>query len=76
MRIETSKLVASDTELNLAGDELSTLSDTHFFDEDDDDFLDSDDDDLDDSLTKPKKKAKSTQKKGKDANGKPIRKRE
>lgn len=72
VRIETSKLMASDNEQNQADDELSTLSDTHFFDEDDD-FLESDDDDDDfnDSLTKPAKKSKSPQKKGKD--GKPVK---
>ena len=76
VRIETSKLIASDTEQNQADDELSTLSDTHFFDEDDD-FLDSVDEDFDDSLSKPTKRSKSPQKKGNEAKAAPtIRKRQ
>ena len=67
--------MASDKEQNQADDELSTLSGTHFFDEDDD-FLESADDDFDDSLTKPKKKSKSPQKKDKEAQAvKTVRKR-
>ena len=51
--------MASDVEQNQGDDELSTLSATHFLD--DDDFFDTD---SDDSFSKPKKKdSKSPQKK-------------
>lgn len=66
LRIETSKLIASDTERNHADDELSTLSETHFLDADDD-FFDSSDDDLNESFTKPSNKTNDNQKKGKNS---------
>ena len=67
LRIETSKLVPSDIEQHQADDELSTLSNTYFFDEDDGDFLESDDDDdFNSFINKKGKKPSQPQKKSKD----------
>jgi len=69
LKVETSKLVASDNEQNQGDDELSTLSNTQWYKDLDDHFLSSDEEeDLDDSFTKP------SPKKNQQSNEKPKKK--
>ena len=67
MRIETSKLVASDTEQNQADDELSTLSDSDLYKQD---YLSSDDDEDSEGLDFLRKKQGEDSKKDKDKKSK------